>query len=90
MLSKKNFHLALVIFGALLFSAYLHPFHIHPFRTYYHDALVVFGTLIAFGMLALAVRPRLHLPAILWLPMAMVLLLMLQMGAGLVQVENIV
>lgn len=90
MLSEKQFNLSLLIFGALLFSAYLHPFHIHPFRTYYHDALVVFGALIAFGMLALAVRPRLHLPAILWLPMAMVLLLMLQMGAGLVQVENIV
>lgn len=90
MLSEKQFHLALVIFGALLSGAYLHPFHIHPFRTYYHDALVVFGTLIAFGMLALAVRPRLHLPALLWLPVALASFLLLQMGLGLVQAENIV
>lgn len=90
MLSEKQFHLALVIFGALLSGAYLHPFHIHPFRTYYHDALVVFGTLIAFGMLALALRPRLHLPALLWLPVALASFLLLQMGLGLVQAENIV
>lgn len=90
MLSEKQFHLALVIFGALLSGAYLHPFHIHPFRTYYHDALVVFGTLIAFGMLAVALRPRLHLPALLWLPVVLASFLLLQMGLGLVQAENIV
>ena len=90
MLSAKQFNLALTIFGVLLFSAYIHPFHIHPFRTYYHDALVVFGTLIAFGMLALALQSRLRLPALLWLPIAIALLLMVQIGVGLVQVENIV
>lgn len=90
MLSAKQFNLSLLIFGALLFSAYIHPFHIHPFRTYYHDGLVIFATLIGFGMLALATRPRVHLPSIIWLPMVIILLLMLQMGVGLVQVENIV
>ena len=86
---EKHFYLARLVFGALLIGAYLHPFHIHPFRTYYHDGLVVFGVLVSFGMLALATRPRLHFPAIAWLPIAMILLLMLQMGLGMVQVEHI-
>ncbi len=89
MLFEKQFNLALMVFGLLLFSAYIHPFHIHPYRTYYHDALVVFGSLAAFGAFALAVRPQLHLPLIIWLPISIILLLMMQMGVGMVQVENI-
>ena len=90
MFFRYYFHPALIIFGALLLSAYLHPYHIHPFRTYYHDALAVLGTLIAFGLLAFAARPRLHLPALSWLPLAIVLMLLLQMALGLVSIENIV
>ena len=88
--SEKQFNLTILIFGTFLFTAYVHPFHIHPFRTYYHDALVVLGILTAFGMVALAARPQLHLPLIIWLPIAIILLLMLQMGLSMVSVENII
>ena len=87
---EKHFYFARWVVGALLASAYLHPFHIHPFRTFYHDTLVVVGIFFGFGMLAFAARPRLYFPAITWLPIAIILVLMLQMSLGMVQVENII
>ncbi len=74
-----------MVFGLLLVASYIHPLHIHPFRTYYHDAAMLLGLLLAFAFFAIPQKSELSLPAIIWMPLTIVLLILVQLLSGLIE-----
>lgn len=84
MTSDKQFNTAIFIFCALGAVSYLHPYHIHPLRTYYHDALICLGLLIACMTIARTERPVWRFPALLMIPLGIAVLVCLQIVLGIV------
>lgn len=83
--AEKHIHRSLMIFGLLLVASYVLPVHIHPFRTYYHDALSLLGLLLAVGCLGMPVKPRLNVPGIVWIPIAIAVLILVQLFSGVIR-----
>ncbi len=83
--AEKHVHRSLLVFGLLLVASYIYPLHIHPFRTYYHDALMLLGLLLAFAFFAMPQKPQLNLPGILWMPIAIALIISVQLLFGLIE-----
>jgi hypothetical protein len=82
MRNKKYFHLCLFVFGLFYLAANIHPFHIHPFRAYYHELLLVLAILLGVGMSAFMWH-RISLPSLIYVPLGLCLVLLVQMGIGL-------
>ncbi len=73
-----NIKSALIFFSFLLFASFIHPFHFELHTTYFHDILTIVGLLIAFSYFATVESPRLIFPKILWLPLGLIFMIVMQ------------
>jgi O-antigen ligase len=89
MLSNKQFNAALGIFGALLFASFILPYHVRPLSTYYNDALVALGVLLVISLFAANLKPTLQLPKIALLPLAIIIVVFVQLLLGVVQFDRV-
>ncbi|AZP10994.1 PglL family O-oligosaccharyltransferase [Undibacterium parvum] len=89
MLSNKQFNAALGIFGALLFASFILPYHVRPLSTYYNDALVALGVLLAISLFAANLKPNLSLPKIAILPLVIITVVFVQLLLGMVQFDRV-
>ncbi|MFZ6743643.1 Wzy polymerase domain-containing protein [Undibacterium sp. JH2W] len=86
MASAKEGRLALIIFAVAIFFSYAHAYHIHPYRTFYHDLISCIGLLGAMAYFVIRPTPvYLRYPALLALPLGIVLLIGLQLMLGMIQ-----
>lgn len=72
---SSTYRHSMFTFGFFLLVAHLHPWHVHPYRTYYHDATMIVGLLLAFATFATNNASRLIFPRILLLPLSLLALL---------------
>jgi O-antigen ligase len=79
---------ATIIFIACLSLAYLLPYHTYPIPTFFNDFLTVWGFVIAVVFVGGDKEVRIRLPWIAVLPLAIALLIGVQMAIGLVSTNS--
>lgn len=84
MLTKHQTNIALAIFAIFLFLSFTIPIHIHPYRTYYHEVLGVLAVLMSMSYWAAAPRLVVRIPHAVLLPLGLIIVIVVQLLAGLI------
>lgn len=79
MLSPIKTKTALTIFSFFLFASFIHPFRFEPHTSYFHEILTILGLLIVLSYVATAENPRLVFPKLLFFPVAIIVVIVIQL-----------
>lgn len=78
MLSLRHTQISIVLFGLGIVCANLISHHVHPFRTFYNELAAVIGLLLALVFLFVK-REAIAQPKLVYLPIAILLMMLLQL-----------
>lgn len=83
-----NINKAVFAFAIPLFFSLMLPYHVNPFPSFYNDWLVAFGCVLAIAYFVQAPTISVSLPAIVFLPIGLIAIIVVQSLIGMVYSED--